>query len=251
MKKLLTATVVFVMLFIVSSISIMEAQPSMPVAPPAEVEGSINAYVVLENLETGEKTHLTPSFVEFQETLDDSFEMVNAITYEVGVPRQMLSNSLSPDNEQSSFFPSVAYANEQKYKCDSTSSVCATLTFYYQDGYQGQDEWMYSQKVRTVWYRQDSQVSWSNGVIGAKCSAEWFNQGGTCSATVSGSVSNPTSGSAYEIVPWFAGSNNKTLVNEINYQLASQSIDLHRGSSNWNFYFCIVNGGGSVIYGCY
>jgi hypothetical protein len=123
MKKLLTATVVFVMFFIVSSISIMEAQPSTPVAPPVEVEGNINAHVVLENLETGEKTLLTPSFVEFQETLDDSSEMVNAITYEVGIPEQMLGNSRSQVDKQSSLFPSIAYANEQKYKCDSTSSV--------------------------------------------------------------------------------------------------------------------------------
>lgn len=163
----------------------------------------------------------------------------------------MLGNSHSPVNEQSSLFPSIAYADEQKYKCDSTSSVCATLTFYYQDGQQGGYDWMYSQKVRTIWYRQDPQVSWSNGIITAKCGAEWFNQGGTCSSTVSGSVSSPISGSAYEIVPWFAGSSHKTLVDDINYQLVIQSIDLHRGSSNWNFSFCIVNGGGGTIYGCY
>jgi hypothetical protein len=174
------------------------------------------------------------------------------ITYEVGIPRRMLRGTPASATRQQSFlFPSVAYADEQKYKCDSTSSVCATLTFYYQDGIVGPEEWMYTNKVRTTWSKKDSSVSWSNGKISARCAAEWFDRAGTCSALVTGTVPNPASGSAYGIVPWFSGSGNKTLVNDLNFQVASQSIDLHRGTSNWNFYVCIVNGGGSLVYGCY
>lgn len=249
-KHGLSVGIVFVMLFVVSSIT--GAESLAPTELPNEVAEKINVYVTLENLETGEKTFLTPTIVEFQAAPTDFVEESNTITYEVGIPSQLLGGTPTSAKRQQSFlFPDVAHANEQKYKCDSTSSVCATLTFYYQDGMVGLNEWMYTNKVRTIWYKHDSSVSWSNGSISAQCNAEWFDRGGTCSAVVTGPVSNPAPGTAYEIVPWFSGSDNKTLVNEINYQIASQSIDLHRGASNWNFSFCIVNGGGSVIYGCY
>ncbi|MBE7528135.1 MAG: hypothetical protein HND44_24325 [Chloroflexi bacterium] len=219
------------------------------------IEKNINVYVILENLETGEKTYLAPRLIAFEEDSrpgeSGSSEASIAIAYEVGIPGYMLGAALPLTNEQSFWFPDVAYATEQKYMCDSTSSVCATLTFYYQEGQQNGREWMYSQKMRNVWTRQDPQVSWSNGILKARCGAEWFDKAGTCNSVTSGNVPNPVSGTGYEMVPSFAGSNNKTLVDDINYQVASQEISLQRGGNHWNFYVCIVNGGGGVIYGCY
>ena len=253
MKKLgLSVSVVFIMLFVISSI--MGAESLTPTDElPVKVEENINVYVTLENLETSEKTFLTPDMVEFQKAFtDDSSKESNVLTYEVGIPSQMLGGSPSSVKEQSFLFPSTVHADESKYKCDSSSSVCATLVFYYQDGVVNSEEWMYTNKVRATWYKYDSSVSWSNAKIQAQCNAEWFDRGGSCSSGIyQGNFYNPNSGQAYEIVPWFSGSGNKTLVNEINYQVASQSIDLHRGLNNWNLSFCIVNGGGSVVYGCY
>lgn len=248
MKKFgLSISFVFIMLSVMSTI--LRAESLTPIQLPPEIEKNIDVYGKLENLETGEKIYFTPSVVEFKQAptdTNDSFETSNLITYEVGIPGQLLGSEFSSNNEQLFLSP-----NDPKYKCDSTSGVCATLTFYFHDGMVGLDEWMYMDKVTTIWYKYDSSISWTNGKIRAQCQANWFDRGGNCSDTVQGSISNPNSGDTYTITPWFAGSNNKTLVNEINYQVVSQSIDLHRGVNNWNFSFCIVNGGGNVVYGCY
>jgi hypothetical protein len=248
MKKVwISVCLVFAVMFVTSSI--MGAQSPTPVELPPDIANNVEVQAVLENLETGEKITLVPHLVDFQR--DSTSEESIAITYEVGIPGHMLGISPSPINEQSILFPRTVFANEEKYKCDSTSSVCARLTFYYHDGIQGDREWMYADKVRNVWDRLDSQVSWSNGVIGAECRAEWFDGSGTCMIGNEGYVSSPISGVAYEIVPTFAGSGKKTLVDDINFQKASQKITLHRSGSSWEFSHCIVNGGGNLVYGCY
>lgn len=208
------------------------------------------------NLETSEKVFLEPHLTDFQTSPIKSSTSAEAIaiTYEIGIPSELMGSSEGTSDVQSFLFPGRVYATEQKYKCDSTSSVCATLTFYYQDGTQGGVDYMYMEKVRNIWTRQDPQVTWSSGRIKGTCTcfAEWLDRAGYCNTTVTGSVSNPVSGAAYEIVPWFAGSNNKTLVDDLsNFQVAAQEITLHRGGSSWNFSLCIVNGGGSSVYGCY
>ena len=230
----------------------VQAEPLTPIDLPPEIEKSIEVHAKLENLDTGEKILLPPNIVSYQKnSTEKSSEILNAITYEVGIPAKLLGSEVAPNNTQSFFLPEIAHANDSSYKCDSTSSVCANLTFYFQDGNTNGYGWMYAEKVRTTWYRQDSAVSWSNAKITAHCNAIWLDRGGSCNSAVVGHVGNPISGSGYEIVPWFAGSNNKTVVDSINFQRAAQSIDLHRGGSNWNFSFCIVNGGASVVYGCY
>ena len=234
------------MLFVIATIA--GAQSSVSVELPPEIEEKINSHAVLENLETGEKIALVPYLVDYQEALTASD--YTEITYEVGIPHHMLGISSSPINERSFLLPNLVHATENKNKCDSTSSVCASLTLYYHDGEQNGYDWMYSDKVMNTWTRLDPQVSWSSGKIRAICNAPWFDRGGQCNTSHLGTVSNPISGTDYTITPWFTGSGNKTHVNDISYQLASQKITLHRGGSNWNFEFCVGNGGGNLI-NCY
>ncbi len=205
---------------------------------------------MLENLETGVKNILDLQVVEYSRISSEENEENVSVTFEVGIPQDMLRvpNGIFPEQASSS---SDVIASEQKYLCDATSSVCATLTFNYHEGQTNGVDWMYSTNVTNRWTRHDPQVTWSNGELRARCDAWWLDKPGACSATTVGYVSNPISGSMYTMVPSFAGFNNKTWVNDIHYQVASQQITLHRGGSNWNFYICIVNGGGSVIYGCY
>lgn len=253
MKKLLISfSIVFITLFMVTSV--MGAKPHPPVELPAHIEEKINIYVVLEDLETGEKVFLEPNLIQFHASpmKSSSSEQSFEITYEVGIPKEMVGGHPGGVKGQSFLFPSAVHANESKYLCDSTSSACATLTFYYSEGRTNGVDYMYMNKVTNKWTRLDSQVSWSGARIKGRCYAEWFSGSGMCNATHTGNVSNPNSGSTYSVTPWFSGSGYKTVVDDLsNFQVASQEITLHRGGSNWNFSLCIVNGGGGTVYGCY
>ncbi len=107
---------------------------------------------------------------------------------------------------------------------------------------------MYSVKVSNIWTKPDPQVSWSNGKIKAGCSATWFPSGGQCYDTQTWVVPTPNIGSTYSGTPWFAGSNHKTELNDVSYQVGRQEITLHQGSNTWNFGFCVAKGGGSVLF---
>ena len=145
------------------------------------------------------------------------------------------------------------YANESKYKCDSTSSACADLTFYYNEGTSGEINWMYARYYSSKWPKPDPTVSWSNASFGGACYAPWVGKGGFCDQEsyvfANGGVPNP--GHTYTHTPPFSGFDNRTEVNGLYGQAARQSIDLHRGNSNWTFSFCIANGAGRSTAGCY
>jgi hypothetical protein len=227
---------------LVAVFSITEAE-SLTTFGFGELQDNIVAYAILENSETGATEFLGVHLVE-HEASPSSLEPAS-VTFEVGIPNYMLAdvNVTSPSHYVSQY--------KEVYRCDSTSSVCTRLRFYFVDGHTGGVDWMYSQKVENVWTIMDSQVSLSSGELRARCWAEWFDKAGTCNEVTVGYIPHPGSGYTYSITPYFAGAHNKTLVNEVNFQLASQQVTLTRGQSSWNFYLCIANGGGSVVYGCY
>jgi hypothetical protein len=54
------------------------------------------------------------------------------------------------------------------------------------------------------------------------------------------------------MTPSFAGSTNTTYYyDDLDGQKAFQNLTMKRGNTTWTFSFCVVMGGGSIIYGCY
>ncbi len=187
---------------------------------------------------------LTPALVE---TTKDSSGRVS-VTYEVGVPLESFQDNNSASLNLLQLFPVPALAASDSHTgCDSTSSVCAVLTLNYVDaGSHG-----YYQNLTNKWTRSDPTVIWSAARLQAGCSAEWYQGSGRCSAQVSQNVGTPTSGTVYSQTPWFSGSSNRVIFNDLNGIAAWQFITLQRGATIWNFSFCVSHHGGSVILGCH
>lgn len=188
---------------------------------------------------------LNPYFVEAVKLNDDTFR----VTYEVGIPRDMLSEENSEQGStHTHYFPYVVYADSESHnKCDSTVSVCALLTLYYTQI--GDHGWY--QKATNRWTRSDPTVSWSNAKIKDACAAEWYQGTGRCNTQVTKTIGVPTSGTTYTFTPWFAGSSNQVYLNGFNGIAAYQQITLQRGASTWQFSFCIAHEGSEIIIGCY
>lgn len=249
MNKKVTISLFLVITIMVVTTVMAGAQPSPPVQLPPEVAGRINALARLENKETGEVVYFNPHLIDFKSP--QSANDAGMISYEVGIPSRNLASTYGTASVPNQpLFPSVVFADESKYKCDSTSSACATLTFYYVDG-TTEEDWMYAQYYSSTWTKPDPTVSWSNAYLGGRCFGEWFYGSGYCSDTYLSYVGTPNPGSTYNRTPPWSGSDKKTLVNELHWQDALQQIDLHRGNNHWTFSFCVANGGGSAGTGCY
>jgi hypothetical protein len=145
-------------------------------------------------------------------------------------------------------FPFAAYAaSDSHYGCDSTVSVCATLTLYYT---QVSNHGHYNYTTNR-WTRSDPAVTWSNAKLKAGCHANWWDGSGICNTIVTRTIGVPTSGTTYSYTPWFAGSSHEVYLTDLDGIAAYQSICLKRGTSTWSFTFCVNHQGGQVIQGCY
>ena len=201
----------------------------------------------LTEIEGSRSYQLVPRLVEAVQTATDSI----VVTYEVGIPLESMSEASSghhrPDYLDLLVWPAFA-DSESHYGCDSSISVCATLTLVYTEI--GGDHGYYGYSTNK-WTRIDPAVTWSNAKMKAGCNAEWWNESGRCQTQVTKSIGVPTSGTPYKQTPWFAGSSHQVAFNTLNGIAAYQSISLKRGSSNWSFSFCVNHEGSEVIMGCY
>lgn len=196
----------------------------------------------------GNRTYqFVPHLVQVVQTGTDSV----AVTYEVGIPSQYLSEDGSGRSGIGSLdlFPFPAFAaSENASECDSTVSVCATLTLYFTKI--SNHGWY--QYTTNRWTRSDPAVAWSNAKLKAGCNAEWYPGTGRCATIVTRNIGVPTSATTYSYTPWFAGSSNQVDLDGFNGIAGYQSITLKRGSSTWQFGFCVSHGGeNGMIIGCY
>lgn len=207
---------------------------------PANLLENIVPSVKVINQNTGEVYSLNPKIVEFRK--DEAGNTM--ITYEVGVPTIMFTNELANENYKNYFRPSIVLADSKSWdSCDSTSSACANLSFYYTD----LGDHMYSSYSQVIWTKQDSQVTFVQGRLGVRCLADWYPSGGVCSIDSYTTVS-PVSGTVYTKTPTFAGS--QTYKNDFMGQMAYQILNLRRGATNWEFYTCVQVGGGLMSWEC-
>jgi len=219
--------------------------PPNPPTLPEFARGTVATAKLIES--NGNRSYaLVPSLVQVIETDSDSFQ----ITYEVGIPKQYLDDDRTANTVFGSVdpFPFVAYASSESHnRCDSTVSVCALLTLNYT---QVTDHGWY-QNTTNRWTRSDSTVTWSNALLKAGCSALWYLKSGTCNTIVTKTIGVPTSGTTYSYTPSFAGSSNQVYLNDLNGIAAYQNITLKRGTSTWQFSFCVNHEGSLIIQGCY
>jgi len=222
--------------------------PGNPPTLPEWAQGT-RASSILEEVGGNRKFELNPALVEAVQIDQNSYYL----TYEVGIPQDMLNEESSNKGFQwiiSSALPTAVKAgSDSHYGCDSTVSVCATLTLYYVDS----GAYGYYQKVTNSWTRKDSTVSLSSAKVKAGCYAEWYTgtTGDRCSTIVSKTIGTPILGTTYSFTPWFAGSSHKVLLNGFNGIAGYQSVTLKRGVTTWNFAFCVNYEGSEVILGCY
>lgn len=129
MNKKLTISLLLVIAVMIITTVMAGAQSSVPVKLPPEVAERINTFARLENKETGEVIYFNPHLTDFEPS--QSSNDAGMVSYEVGIQSRYLDSTygaaLIP---QKQLFPSVAYATSETIDtCDSTSSVCAKLTF--------------------------------------------------------------------------------------------------------------------------
>ncbi|MDF1501125.1 MAG: hypothetical protein P1P76_11715 [Anaerolineales bacterium] len=216
--------------------------PPEPIGPPEFARKAVAAARLTEI--NGERSiRLIPALVEAVEVSPNAYQL----TYEVGIPKNLLDPEDSSPQTFEVFPFSVSAGSDSHNGCDSTVSVCALLTLYYTDlGDHG-----YYQKTTNRWTRYDSTVTWSGAMLQAGCSANWYQKSGTCNTITTRNIGTPTSGTTYSYTPWFAGSANQVYLNDLNGIAAFQSITLKRGASTWQFSFCVNYEGDERILGCY
>lgn len=247
-KKVWLVFVFLMMLLSIPGPHLVDARSNItPPTPPdiPDFAKDIISGARLTNANNANQSYLlVPRFVEAVRTGDDSF----AVTYEVGIPSIYLADT-PHSYEPNELFPSVALASYDSHNgCDSTVSVCATVTLYYTSS----SDHGYYQYMTGKWIKSDSTVTWSNAQLKAGCNAEWYTKSGRCLTQTTKSIGTPTSGTPYNYTPTsIAGSTNQVYLNDLNGIAAYQTITLKRGTSTWSFGFCVNQGGGSVILGCY
>ena len=213
-------------------------------APDFDNKITVNAY--LDETNGDRKYSLNPVLIEAKTIGQNTYQ----VTYEVGIPKEYFQNDGEINDSSIIFNPlpiSVQASSTSHNDCDSSVSVCAYLTLNYT---QISDHgWISS--VSNKWTRYDGTVSMSNAQIKASCYASWYPGPGVCNTTNTRIIGVPTSGTTYSLTPGFAGSSNQVYINSIMGFAGYQQITLTRGLSNWNFGFCINQGGDEVITGCY
>lgn len=213
-----------------------------PEDPPTPPDFAKDASTTAKLVQPGgtKATTLIPVLVEAIEK-GDTFQL----TYEVGIPPELLEETDKQSPIPAEWFPFTAYADNDSHNgCDSTVSVCALVTLYYvRSGSHG-----YYQKTTTRWTRSDPTVSMSNARLGAYCYAPWYPGSGTCNQQQFKNVGVPTSGTTYTLTPSFAGSSHQITYGAIS---GDQRITLKRGSSTWTFTFCVAYGEPGAYTGCY
>lgn len=147
------------------------------------------------------------------------------------------------------YIPDVLPANT-KSDChwDTSYSVQSCMNAYYSEAwYSGQyavsiDHYSYQ------WNRYDSQVAWSGAYGRATCYGYFEPHSlGICSGDTRVTVGSPSSGSWYTLYPSWRGKYVDIAPSE--YQVGHMWVHLTRGSTGWDFGWCMsVGGGGS---GCY
>jgi hypothetical protein len=242
-KKIVASMVLVVLLMVVTSIFspvITTASSGTEINLPADLQQKVKTTVKIMNQETGESIYLNPELVSFSRDSNGQTK----ISYEVGIPSEVFSESQIGHNFSAFLFPSKVMAAQKVVdSCDSTSSGCARLTFNYTDF----TTHMYANNVTAKWTKLDSQVTFVSGVFGLRAQADRYPSGsGNLTGESLATVTSPVSGTTYSMTPSFAGSGNNVFYNDAMGEYAVQFLNMRRGNTNWQFYTCVAVGGGAL-----